>query len=357
MSSSIARRREAKAKRRKERLAERRRQAHAESGGSLASRVGRLALAPIERCLLQGELFELGIGAMVLARGTPATGLTMTSFLLDVFCLGVKDVTLRQIEASELDEYVEVMAMESPLTDVDPAYARKLLRDAVAYGRSLGFEPPRDFKAAELLFGDVSADACDARFEFGCDGKPYYVPGPTDTPAQVRRRLEQLRRSVGEDGFDFAVEGEDEDEDDSDRFEDDGLFEGYDPDVAPDPGEWLELDDDERNLRIEYYHRREGADPEDERLSVHAIFHNLVETQIAQGDPPIVGPTLKRLMAEGLDRHDAIHAVGSVLAELLNDAVRRGEPFANDEYCGALERLTAESWRALAEEEESVEER
>ena len=355
MSSSIARRREATAKRRKQQLADRRRQAHAESGGSLASRIGRLALAPIERCLLQGELFELGIGAMVLTRGTPATGLTMASFLLDVFCLGVKDVTLRQIEASELDEYLEVMAMESPLTEVDPAYARKLLRDAVAYGRSLGFEPPRDFKAAELLFGDVSADACEVRFEFGCDGRPYYAPGPTDTAGETRRRLEQLRRSVGEDGFDFAAD-EDEDEDDSDLFEDDGLFGGYDPAVAPDPGEWLELDEDERNLRVEYYHRREGTDLEDRRLRVHAILHAAVETQIAQGDPPIVGPTLKRLMAEGLDRHDAIHAIGSVVAELINEAVRRSEPFSIDEYWARLERLTAESWRALAEEEEGVEE-
>jgi hypothetical protein len=354
MSSSIARRREAKAKRRKQRLAERR-QAHAESGGSLASRVGRLALAPIHRCLVQEELFENGVGTVLLARGTPSTGLVVASFLLDVFCLGVKDVLFQQVEESELEEYIAIMGEDPPLVEREPAYARKLVRDAAAYGRSLGFEPPRDYKAAELLFGDVSADACDVRFEFGCDGRPYYVPGPTDTPAQVRRRLEELRRSVGEDGFDFAA-GEDEDEDDSDLFEDDGLFEGYDPDVAPDPGEWLELDEDERNLRVEYYHRREGTDLEDERLRVHAIFHSVVETQIAEDDASMVGRTLKRLMAEGLDRHDAIHAIGSVLAELLNDAFRRSEPFSNDEYCTALDRLTAESWRALAEEEESVEE-
>jgi hypothetical protein len=284
----------------------------------------------------------------------PSTGLTMATFLLDAYCLGVKDAWLREIETSELEEYVAAMETAAPLEDVEPAYARKLLREAVAYGRSLGLEPPRDYRAAELLFGDVSTDTCEVHFEFGCDGKPFYVPGPNETPAQVRQRLEQLRRSVGEGGFDFAVDM-DQAEGDSD-FEDDGLFEGYDPEVPPDPGEWLELDDDERNLRVEYYHRREGTDLEDDRLSVHAIFHSVVENQIAQGDPPIVGPTLKRLMAEGLDRHDAIHAIGSVLAELMNDAVRRDEPFANDAYCAALERLTAESWRASAEEEEGIEE-
>jgi hypothetical protein len=354
MSSSIARRREAKAKRRKQALAERRRRTHAESGGSLAGRVQRLALAPIERCLLQKGLFETGMGMMVLARGMPSTGLTMATFLLDAYCLGVKDASLREIETSELEEYVAAMEIAAPLEDVEPAYARKLLREAVAYGRSLGFEPPRDYKAAELLFGDVSTDTCETRFEFGCDGKPFYVPGPNETPAQVRQRLERLRRSVGEHGFDFAMDV-DQAEGDSD-FEDDGLFEGYDPEVAPDPGEWLELDEGERNLRIEYYHRSEGTDLDDERLGAHALFHNIVETQIARDDPPIVGRTLKRLMAEGLDRHDAIHAIGSALAELLHDRARDRERFSNDEYCAVVERLTAESWRASADEEEGVEE-
>lgn len=355
MSSSIAQRRGAKAARRKKLLAERRR--HADAGGSLASRVQRLALAPIHRCLLQDGLFESGMGTLLLARGTPSAGFTMATFLLDVFCLGVKDVVFRQVESSELDEIVEVMAVGVPFAAVEPSYARKLLRDLVAYARSIGLEPAREYKTAELLFGDVSTDACDSRFEFGCDGRPLYVPGPGETPAQVRQRLERLRRSVGEDGFDFSEFGGEEDDDEADPAfsedeEEDGLFEGYDPAVAPDPSDWLALDEQERILRVEHYHRRAGIRTGND--TVHATMHTIVENQIAASDPPQVGPTVQRLTAEGLDRHEAVHAVSSLIADFFFD-VTHGEtaPFVVEEYVAAMERLTPENWRRLLEEAEA----
>lgn len=59
-------------------------------------------------------------------------------------------------------------------------------------------------------------------------------------------------------------------------------------------------------------------------------------------------------MAEGLDRHEAIHAVGSVLAGHMNDLMRKlksgeyldansGED-PNVDYFAQLETLTAEDW-------------
>lgn len=349
MSSSIVRRRKAKAARRKKLLAQRRKDASAETGGSLASRVQRLARAPLYRCLLQDRLFESGIGTFLLARGTPSTGLTMATFLLDVFCLGVKDVVFSEVEASDLEEIVAAATTDSPMMAVEPAYARKLLRDLVAYARSLGFEPPREYQAAELLFGDISADACDVRFEFGCDGRP------SETPAQVRQRLEQWRRSVGEDGFDFSEVAEQDEEEDLALAEEDGLFEGYDPAAAPDPSEWLKLDEQERILRVQYYHRRAGIRTENDRL--HALFHAIIENQIALGDPPTVGPAVERLMAEGLDRHEAVHAVASVVAGLMADVTRReGSVSFSADYSAAVERLTAESWRRDVAAEQSADE-
>jgi hypothetical protein len=342
MSSSIGRRRGEKAARRKKVLAERRRQAQADSGGSLASRVERMARAPIHCCLLPDDLFETGTGMLLLARGTPSTGLVLASFLLDVFCLGVKDVLLRPIEASDLEEVIAALEGEAEVVETDPAYARKLLRDLVEYARRLGLEPPREYRTAERLFGDVSADGSDVRFEFGCDGRPLYIPGSRETPAQVRQRLEKLRRTVGEDGFDF----EEYDEDDEDEaIADDEAFAGYDPAVTPDPREWLEMEEDERILRIKHYHRRVGLCARDDEM--HAIMHVMVENQLARERPAVTKRTMSRLVTEGLDRHEAIHAVGSVLGRLLYEATTAEEPvaLADDNYFAEVEQLTAESWR------------
>lgn len=58
---------------------------------------------------------------------------------------------------------------------------------------------------------------------------------------------------------------------------------------------------------------------------------------------------MARLMAEGLPRHEALHAVGSVLADLLFDALKTNDShFGNnlqERYDGAVEQLTADQWR------------
>jgi hypothetical protein len=120
---------------------------------------------------------------------------------------------------------------------------------------------------------------------------------------------------------------------------------GYDPLVAPDPDEWLALEEEERIEMVLDFHRR--ARIRLPRARVHAVFHTVVENQIAEGDALPVRRTLERLMDEGLDRHDAIHAIGAVLIGHMNDLMKAGEVQGdpNLAYYAELERLTAEEWR------------
>jgi uncharacterized protein len=127
-------------------------------------------------------------------------------------------------------------------------------------------------------------------------------------------------------------------------------MERYDPLKAPDPQEWLSLDEQERLDLVEEYHRR--ARVELPNATGHAIAHVIVENQIALGDELAVERTLNRLVAEGLDRHDAVHAIGLVLVGLLNDTLRdaKSDKFSNEKYAAALDLLTAETWRQSADE-------
>jgi hypothetical protein len=121
----------------------------------------------------------------------------------------------------------------------------------------------------------------------------------------------------------------------------------YDPLLPPDPEQWQAIDEEERIELVEDYHRR--ARIRVPKSKAHALIHVVVENQIALGDEIPVRRTLQRLMAEGLDRHDAIHAVGSVLAGHMNELMRSPESSASEDanrrYYAALERLTAEAWR------------
>lgn len=125
----------------------------------------------------------------------------------------------------------------------------------------------------------------------------------------------------------------------------------YDANKAPDPEAWLELDEQERiDLAIKY-HRRYHL-PMGESPQMHGIAHVIVENQVAAGDATVVPATLARLMREGLDRHDAIHAIGSVLMAIVFDVVTgKDAPDVdiNAKYGRELTELTAASWRDQAD--------
>src|SRR3974390_3021207 len=103
----------------------------------------------------------------------------------------------------------------------------------------------------------------------------------------------------------------------------------YDSDQEPLPDEWLGLDEQERILLVEEYHRRHRIRVPNATL--HAVIHVIVENQLALKESVVV-ETIARLRNEGLARHDTIHAIGSVLAEQLYSALRgpRGQEQLNE---------------------------
>ena len=120
----------------------------------------------------------------------------------------------------------------------------------------------------------------------------------------------------------------------------------YDPEMAPDPKEWLTLDESERLLLVEGYHRDARVALPKAARRLHATIHTVVENQLALGDEPVVR-ALARLRKEGLSRHDAVFAVGAVVAEQIYDLLKLKDApeTSRARYYAAIGRLTAEEWR------------
>ena len=120
----------------------------------------------------------------------------------------------------------------------------------------------------------------------------------------------------------------------------------YDPDVSPPTADWLQTDEGERVVLVTSYHRRKNTRLPNAQL--HAVVHVMVENQLALGEEVVV-KTLARLQTEGLNRHDAVHAIGSVLAGDLYKLMHDSSDASSDayrRYLEALQRLTAKDWRA-----------
>ena len=95
----------------------------------------------------------------------------------------------------------------------------------------------------------------------------------------------------------------------------------YDPSKDAHSGRWLTLTEDERLDQVVHAHRRLGVHLPNVRL--HALMHVVVENQLAEQYQPTV-MALRRLIGEGMSRHDAIHAIASVLTAQMHDLMAGG---------------------------------
>lgn len=71
----------------------------------------------------------------------------------------------------------------------------------------------------------------------------------------------------------------------------------YDPAQAPDPEQWLALEEQERIRLVEVSHRTERLKLPN--LKAHAAFHAIAENQIAEGLDSVVR-AMARLERQGL---------------------------------------------------------
>src|SRR5713226_3899695 len=105
MTTNMALKRARKAQRRKQMVAQKRRAEILEA--SLPARVLRAAHAPIQHCFLTESVFDVGMGTLVLARGATLHHFALSMFLIDVVCLGIKDVTVESVEGEFVEMYTD----------------------------------------------------------------------------------------------------------------------------------------------------------------------------------------------------------------------------------------------------------
>lgn len=123
-------------------------------------------------------------------------------------------------------------------------------------------------------------------------------------------------------------------------------MDSYDPETSQPSVDWLQTDEGERIELVSSYHRRKKIDVPNAQL--HAVIHVVVENQLALGETVVI-ETLARLQREGLRRHDALHAIGSVLVADLYELMQESSEKTGAAYRRYLERLqtlTAKNWRA-----------
>jgi hypothetical protein len=143
-----------------------------------------------------------GLVSVLVTREERYGKVRVCGWLVDVWCLGVKDVIgPRVTDERRAAEFTRsyFAAYQAPPLQAPVELARHPVFGAVAYARSLGFAPAPGFEATT---GQLGPWAGPSAIGFGRDGKPFFVQGPRDNAAAI---LKTLERSVGPDNFHFLV--------------------------------------------------------------------------------------------------------------------------------------------------------
>ena len=137
-------------------------------------------------------------------------GLVYAVFLIDVYCLGVKNAFWRTGTSSEIDEVLGRIAEFENMRDIDPACLAKVIAGAVAYAQSFGFSPHPDYRHASKLLDGIDPSTCATKFTFGRDGQPFYIQGPNESPAQAAAIARAIHAAGGH--YMVAVPADDDEE-------------------------------------------------------------------------------------------------------------------------------------------------
>jgi hypothetical protein len=200
------RKRQKKLQRRAAKSKEKRHALDREKTAGLAGQFAAAAKFPVVECLVAEELFETGIGPVNFARETVNGSVAFASFLVDRYCLGVKNAMIGVVSRFEYESNIrDEMAEQCDFRKITPATARRFVEDAVEFARKLGFPPHRDYARARLLFGSIDPAEATEILECGRDGKPVFIRGPFESSARTARILMTLEQACGPDGFSYTL--------------------------------------------------------------------------------------------------------------------------------------------------------
>ena len=184
-----------------------RRQARSANPRTTALRHFRQARSyPIEGCWVQSDWNEGGLAVIVIARRQPDGNIVFGNYLVDYYCLGLKNTYCNaDIPPDKLrrDYLPKMFSSTGPPIEISPALAHEIIYGGIEYAAQFDFRPQSDFKHSRLILDPPDLHPRTGAVEFGRDGKPLFIAGPYDNTDAI---LRQLARTAGEGNYHYLVQ-------------------------------------------------------------------------------------------------------------------------------------------------------
>jgi hypothetical protein len=170
MARSEARRQKQLAKKKARRNAKRH-QVQRERSLSTPQRIAAPGGEIIDCLLSRDDLEEQGIANAGCAVRLKTGEIGLVMYLIDCWCLGVKDVFGRIVPANFYAKWVDHYRDSTGAKSIAPATLRRLLDDAVEFANSCGQPPHPAYARYQAVLARIDPAQARERFDMGDNGK------------------------------------------------------------------------------------------------------------------------------------------------------------------------------------------
>lgn len=165
---------------------------------------------PVEKCYVNSDWAEQGMAHVVIVRRRPDGKFAMVVYLVDTYCLGVKDAFWRtSLEKVELDAMIKNFEDRIAVEECDYATAHNLILGAIEFAEEGGIKPCKEWLVGQYGLNEDTDDIPLIKFDYGIDGKHFLN---TYTRSEGAKYIPILEANLG-DNFDWRFEEEKVDED------------------------------------------------------------------------------------------------------------------------------------------------
>lgn len=166
---------------------------------------------PIWQCYMSDSIEMYGEGYVIVPRLHTGGNVTVGLYLVDTYCLGVKDTFYR----FRCDEKEYLMLLQSirhnmGLKEVSYEEAHNMLYGAIEFAEEAGIKPHKDFAITRYILDEDTDEIPLIEYDYGKDGKHFLV---AHSNMELSKYLPLLKKNLG-DKFDYVLEDGNDDEDD-----------------------------------------------------------------------------------------------------------------------------------------------
>lgn len=150
----------------------------------------------IKACYITDDYETTGLGQIVVAREHINGKVTLGSYLVDKFCLGVKNTFYKfSMSEYEYDEFVSRVCSHGA-KEISYEEAHNRIFGAVEFAEEAGIEPHKNFKLTQYILEEDDDRVPLIEYEYGKDGKHYLI---AKNNLEASRYLPLLRKNLGDD--------------------------------------------------------------------------------------------------------------------------------------------------------------